>query len=207
MAKTHVFCILDKSGSMGFIEKATIDGYNDYIGGLKKTKGALFHLTLFDTVVDQRIKGVNIKDVAKLDKDGYRPDGMTALYDAVCETLAEAKDKVGEKDKALVVIITDGQENSSREYTEKNMARLVEELQSKGNWTFTYLGANQDAWATASQWGFKSGNVATFNATSAGATAAFSAMSASSVNYVNTRSMSATDSFYADDADKLKDTK
>ncbi len=43
---THIFCILDKSGSMGFIQKATIDGYNEYIGGLKKTKGAKFYLTL-----------------------------------------------------------------------------------------------------------------------------------------------------------------
>ncbi len=206
MAKTHVFCILDKSGSMGFIEQATIDGYNEYIGGLKKTKGAIFYLTLFDTVVDQRIKGVNIKDVAKLNKDGYRPDGMTALYDAVCKTLTEAKDKVGEKDKALVVIITDGQENSSREYTEKNMAKLVEELQGKGNWTFTYLGANQDAWATASQWGFKSGNVATFNATSAGASVAFASAASNTVNYVNMRGMSTTDSFYAADQEKLKDT-
>lgn len=202
---THIFCILDKSGSMGFIRKATIDGYNEYIGGLKKTRGAKFNLTLFDTKIDKRVKNTAIKDVSKLDNDSYRPDGMTALYDAVCSTLNDAKDKVGEKDKALVVIITDGQENSSREYNQKDMAKLVEELTAKGNWTFTYLGANQDAWATASQWGFNKGNVATFNATDAGATMAFASMSSNSVNYVRSSSLNVKD-FYAGDADKLKET-
>lgn len=202
---THIFCILDKSGSMGFIQKATIDGYNEYIGGLKKTKGAKFHLTLFDTRVTQPIVNTEIKHVARLDADGYRPDGGTALYDAVCGTLNKAKNKVGKNDKALVVIITDGQENSSREYGQKDMAKLVEELTDKGNWTFTYLGANQDAWATASQWGFNKGNVATFNATDAGATMAFASMSNNSAMYVRSSSLN-TKSFYEADADKLKET-
>lgn len=203
---THVFCILDKSGSMGFIQKATIDGYNEYIGGLKETPDAKFYLTLFDTVVNQKVKGVAIKEVTKLDTDGYRPEGGTALYDAVCETLAAAKDKVDEKDKALVVIITDGEENSSREYSQKDFKKMVEELQDKGNWTFTYLGANQDAWANARQWGFKKGNVATFHSTSTGTTAAFASAAVNTVNYVNLRAMSTTD-FYASDADMLKETK
>lgn len=203
---THIFCILDKSGSMGFIQKATIDGYNEYIGGLKDTEGAKFYLTLFDTNVDQRIKGVEIKDVAKLDTDGYRPAGATALYDAVCETLTKAKGKVADDDKALVVIITDGEENSSREHTQQDFKKMVEELQAKGNWTFTYLGANQDAWANAQRWGFKQGNVATFNATDVGTSAAFNSMSMNSVNYVNAKGTRATASFYAADAEKLKDT-
>ncbi len=123
----------------------------------------------------------------------------------MCSTINDAKDKVGKKDKALVVIITDGAENSSREYTQKDLSKLVEGLQAKGNWTFTYLGANQDAWANASKWGFDKGNVASFNATDSGATMAFASMSTNSAMYVRSSSLNSK-SFYADDAKKLKET-
>lgn len=203
---THLFCIVDRSGSMTGLEKATISGYNEYVDNLRKEKIKITTV-LFEheqlTITDSEA----IKDSPKLSTKNYQPRGTTALIDAVCQTINSGKSAVKKKDKALVLVITDGQENASRENKSKDMRDLIHGLEKQGNWTFTYLGANQDAWETSRDWGFKAGNVADFNATGAGVGATFSAMS------VNTRAytvgaQSATNQFYSkEDKVKLKNAK
>lgn len=164
--KTIVNFILDKSGSMGSVRDATISGFNEYLQTLKKDKNDYqFTLTLFDTDVVEAIKGERIGDVEELTNKTYSPDGMTALYDAVCSTIKGVSSKKG--DKVLTVIMTDGGENSSKEYDEKTMKALITEKEKDG-WTFVFLGANQDSYAVAQQYGFSAQNVSNFNATGAG---------------------------------------
>jgi hypothetical protein len=203
---THLFCIVDRSGSMAGLEKATIDGYNEYVDKLRGEKVKITTV-LFDhefiTLVDSKA----IKDSPKLDNETYQPRGSTALIDAVCRTINSSKDTVKKSDKALVLVITDGYENASRENKTKDMQELVQGLEKKGNWTFTYLGANQDAWATAQDWGFQQGNVANFNATGKGVGKVFAMSAANTQNFSRGSSMSATDFYSDEDKETLKDAK
>lgn len=207
MKKTvNVHFVLDKSGSMISVKSSTISGFNEYLGTLQRDKKSdyKFSLTLFDTVFSNKYINEPIKKVSELTDESYHPDGSTALYDAVCSTLNKVK---ADKGKNLVVIMTDGQENASSEYTEKEFRAVVDELKAKKNWTFVFLGANQDSWANASKWGFNQGNVANYTATSAGTRGAFSVMASATMNYAS-MDTSTTASFYsAEDKEKLESSK
>lgn len=198
---THLFCIIDRSGSMSGLEKSTIDGYNEYVNNLRKEKAKITTI-LFDHEFKKLVDNKPIKDSPELNGETYQPRGSTALVDAVCRTINESKDRVKKNDKALVLIITDGYENASREYNSKDMQDLVHGLESKGNWTFTYLGANQDAWATAQSWGFKKGNVSNYVSTDLGTMGAFQVMSANTSGFARSASLK-MDAFYSDE-DKQK---
>ena len=169
--RTLINFILDKSGSMSARHDATISGFNEYLKTVSKEAGkdkkaeTLFSLTMFDTEIVKPYIAAKLKDVKELDRESYRPDGMTALYDAVCITVKEVEEKVKKmkgKTAVVTVILTDGEENSSHEYTEKQLSNKIKELQN-GNWTFVFLGANQDSWATAQKWGVHAGNIANFS--------------------------------------------
>lgn len=168
--RTLINFILDKSGSMSMRRDATISGFNEYLktvkGESKKDKSeTLFSLTMFDTAIVKPYVAVKLSEVKELDQGTYAPDGMTALYDAVCMTVKEVEEKIKKmkgKTAVVTVILTDGEENSSREYTQKELSDKIKELQ-KANWSFVFLGANQDSWATAQSWGIHAGNIANFS--------------------------------------------
>lgn len=187
---TVVHVLLDSSGSMEAVRDSTISGYNEYVNSLKKDGGKFkFSLTTFDSdYVGLRLNKVHenvyVDDVPELTRKTFVPNGMTPLYDAFCTVLKDAKSKKDEKH--LFVVLTDGDENTSREYTRDDMKKLKAEYEDKGNWTFVYLGANQDAIETAKSFGYSASNASNFNATSVGTKTAFSSLS------VATRSMSAS---------------
>jgi uncharacterized protein YegL len=165
---TNIHFILDNSGSMGIVLDPTISGFNEYVNTLK-TDGNKYRMTLtkFGDNVETVYEAKDLTDVPELNRDTYQADGgMTALYDAVCSTLKGVKNNKAEKN--LVIIMTDGAENSSREYTQKDLQNIKKELESGKNWTFVFLGANQDSYATAASFGINKGNVTNFNASAAG---------------------------------------
>lgn len=137
--------ILDKSGSMSTKVKDVIGGFNLYLDELAKEPAVDygFSLTLFDTVVEMKYKAEPLAKVGKLDDSTYRPSGNTALLDAVGNTVQT----VGPDgfDKIITVIMTDGEENSSREWTLPAIRELIRNKEAAGNWTFVFLGANLDA--------------------------------------------------------------
>lgn len=196
--KTHVYVILDRSGSMQSVREDTIGGYNSYLENLKKeAKGeVIWNLTLFDHEIERPIADCALSDVPQLTEETFVPRGSTALIDAVCITLKEVKHAVKDDEKGLVVILTDGHENASTQYNSSKLKDLVGELEAKGNWTFTYLGADQDAWGVAQAYGFQRGNVAAYD--SHNTEGAFMAMSVSSASLSNSRTTS-TRSFYGKD--------
>lgn len=183
--KTVVTFILDKSGSMESIRDSVIDGFNEYVSGLKKgNKNIEFSLTLFDSDdIEKRHISVPIDSVTKMNRDNYVPGSMTPLYDAVCQTVKEVEKKLaGRNDYAsVVVIMTDGMENFSQEFTSNDLANLRKRLEDSGSWSFVYMGANQDAWQTAQQWGFSKGNTLTWASTAKGTESVFRSLSNSTV--------------------------
>jgi uncharacterized protein YegL len=181
--ETIVNFILDKSGSMESVRSATISGFNEYIQTLKKdgTKYK-FSLTLFDTGITQMYTNEPLEAVKDLDMERYSPGGGTALYDAACSTIKAMRDKVGKTQKVITVIMTDGEENSSKEYTEAQLKAMITELEKTGKWTFVFLGANQDSYASAQKFGIAHGNTANFMATGAGTARAFKVMAMATSN-------------------------
>lgn len=163
---TIISFILDRSGSMENIRDSVISGFNEYIGGLKAdklTKEALFSLTTFDNVsIDTPYVLTPIKMVKKLSKETFVPRGGTPLYDAAVNTIEKLAEVAGKKQPVIVAIMTDGEENSSREHDASCMKDLIETLKAKGNWTFVFMGANQDSWSNARNLGFDQGSVMDF---------------------------------------------
>lgn len=156
MKKTQVFnvIILDRSGSMGCIRQATVDGFNETLAGIKKAQEKFAetqdHYVSLVTFCSCETKHVYDKtpvaEAAPLKTEDYQPCCTTPLHDAMGITLTTMRKHVKDMEDAVTVvtIITDGMENASCEYNGKTIKELVERLRGEG-WTFTYMGANQNA--------------------------------------------------------------
>jgi hypothetical protein len=156
--------ILDKSGSMNSKVQDVIGGFNLYISELAKELAVEygFTLTLFDTAVAMKYNSVPLAQVAKLDESSYRPSGNTALLDAIGNTVQTAN--TAGFDKIITVIMTDGEENSSREWTLQGIRELVRSKESLGNRTFVFLGANIDAFMQGANLGVARPNAVRYDA-------------------------------------------
>jgi uncharacterized protein YegL len=157
--------ILDKSGSMASKLNDVIEGFNAYVNGLSKEDKVdyLFSLTLFDTMVAYRDVAIPLGSVRKLDPQTYVPGGNTALNDAIGITVRKVQDDKPQVDKVITVIMTDGEENSSREWTHDAVKSLIEQKEKEGVWTFVFLGAAPDAWVQGRSYGIPMGNVAQYS--------------------------------------------
>ncbi len=150
---TDITLVVDRSGSMGVCRTEAQGGINGFIEDQKNKPGeAIFSLLQFDTEYDYVFKGISIKQVGE-----YKliPRGMTALLDAVGKAINETGERLStlsENDRPgliIIAIITDGQENSSHEFTKAKIKEMIEHQQKNYQWQFTFLGANQDAFSEA----------------------------------------------------------
>lgn len=160
--KTQVFnvIILDRSGSMGCIRRAAVDGFNETLSGIKKAQENFADtqdhyvtlVTFCSCEMRQVFDKVPAAEARPLTMDDYEPCCGTPLYDAMGFTLTAMQRHVKDMTDTVVVVtvITDGYENASREYSGTAIKELVERLRGKG-WTFTYMGANQDAASVAAE--------------------------------------------------------
>jgi uncharacterized protein YegL len=162
---TLINFVLDKSGSMSICVTDTIGGFNTYVQKLKEDKKNeyLFSLTLFDTRFENRYVAVPLADVPELTTETYVPGGNTALHDAIGTTVAAVEAKGTEYNKVLTVILTDGHENASREYTLGAIKALIARKEVEGNWTFVFLGAGLDAFATGDRMGIRTANTVAYD--------------------------------------------
>jgi uncharacterized protein YegL len=157
--------ILDKSGSMASKVKDVVEGFNAYVDGLAQEDKVdyLFSLTLFDTQVAHRDVAIPLSRVGKLDAMAYQPGGNTALNDAIGITVRKIDADRPGVDKVVTVIMTDGEENSSREWTHDAVKALISQKESEGTWTFVFLGASPEAWDQGRSYGIPAANVAHYD--------------------------------------------
>jgi len=138
----HVVVLLDETGSMESCKEDTIGGFNNFIEEQKRSKNNIkFYLTLFNSgKIEKRYKGTDIRLVKKLSYDDYAPANFTPLWDAIGNTIKE----FNKEKKILFVIMTDGQENSSKEFNAASIKNLIKEKEEDFNWKFIYIGMDLD---------------------------------------------------------------
>jgi hypothetical protein len=183
---TDITVMIDRSGSMASMKKDAEGGVNSFVDEQKKQAGeALFTLVQFDTEYEFVHKAIPIKDVGGFT---LNPRGGTALLDAVGRSISETGQRLAampeDQRPALVVfvILTDGQENSSKEFSQPQIKEMIKTQSESYKWQFVFLGANQDSFASAGGIGIV-GNMA------ANYTSANTAFTATSSNVSRSRCM------------------
>jgi Mg-chelatase subunit ChlD len=167
-----IWFLIDRSGSMTSIADDVVTGFDRFFAEQRSVAStATVTVVQFDdeqphdVIIDRRPL-----DTVTSIRDRFAPRGMTPLYDATARLLDRAEAHRGDPDDQLVVILTDGMENASHEWTRDTLFRRISRLRSKG-WTFVFLGANQDSYAAGSQMAMPLGNVSNFRPDAAGVAA------------------------------------
>ena len=185
--RTYYQIILDKSGSMHDCIESTIKGFNEQMKMIKSLQSRLpnqeilVSLTTFnqdiyfdvECSIPSELKEMTSQENSpwlntSTDYVVYSPNGMTALYDAIGKSVNKIQDiakKEIEKDEAtvVVVIITDGHENSSKEFKYEQIQSMIKELEKSDNWTFSYLSNTPDAIDYATSMSIKRENSFRYN--------------------------------------------
>jgi uncharacterized protein YegL len=189
---TLIVFMLDKSGSMQKGRQDTIGGFNSFITKQRSETTGEVKVTLiqFDDQYEVNFSFVPIHNVWELSERTYVPRGWTALVDAMCKAIDDTGAKLAAMNeeerpsKVIFVTITDGAENSSYQFTTAQLKTKIQHQEQKYSWVFMYLGANQDSFAQAAQYGYKS--ILTGNWSSSNIGGAYTGVSAVVSNYSNT---------------------
>jgi|688.fasta_scaffold141708_4 Mg-chelatase subunit ChlD len=201
-----IVMILDESGSMNGIRDATIEGFNGFITQQREdTQAGAVNLTFI------KFEGGNIRtvynnqpidQVAVLDRKGYQPAGGTNLFDAIgygMEQVSLSLRDIAKDQRPAVIfcILTDGEENSSHKYNNQDIRSMVETAESK-EWTFTFLGANIDAFAVGSSFGMRMSNTVSYNVGNMGDVMASVSAGTTRMRYAKSQGLS-NDEIYSSD--------
>lgn len=172
--KTNIIAVIDRSGSMASISQEAVTGFDEFIEQQRRLPGeATLTTYLFDSIVRCIDSAVPLDSVKPL-AGRYSVGGMTALNDAIGEALGFVPSPGS---ATIVVILTDGQENSSRKWSVGQVAQAIRARQDAG-WNFVFLAANQDAFATARNYSIDERYVANFEYSGGGVAQAMSTISA-----------------------------
>jgi uncharacterized protein YegL len=184
---TEIISVLDRSGSMASIKRDAIGGFNSFVETQKEFGDNVFLTTvLFDDRYEVIHDNISINKIELLNEYNFVPRGTTALYDAIGKAINTVRDrhlKTNSPEKIICVILTDGQENASREYNDVTISALIKEMTDKYNWEFVFLAANQNAFSKASSLNIPVGNTLNFQATSDGVFNLYSDVSNSMTSY------------------------
>lgn len=186
----HVSVLLDRSGSMNSIKNDVIGGFNNFIEEQKKVPGEMsVTLLSFATHGDSTVMydTVKLNEIKQLTVESYHPAGQTALNDSFVKLIELTGKKLEglqddqKPDKVLIVCITDGEENDSKEHTTDTLKEIIKHQTEKYNWQFMYIGANQDSFAEAQKRGIKHSSA--FAATSVGTKSMYKDLSDANTRY------------------------
>lgn len=151
---THVAIVLDRSGSMASTKQQAIQGYNEQVQQMKlhsKTQDIFCSFVSFNGQVFDHHWDAPANSLHELSESGYCPDGSTALRDAIGYTvkkLLECKDATLDNVAFLVVVVSDGEENSSQHISPGELRELIDSTQKTGRWTYTYMGCSESGMRT-----------------------------------------------------------
>jgi uncharacterized protein YegL len=181
---TELVFVLDKSGSMTGLESDTIGGFNSVLAKQKTEAGeAIVTTVLFDNNYELIHDRIDIQTISPMTDKEYQIGGDTALIDAIGKTIKKIKKAQKNTpesirpEKTLFVIITDGMENASREYTADKVKTMIEKMKSKYGWEFIFLGANIDAVEAAQQIGIDKNHAQNYLADHAGLESSYAGIS------------------------------
>ena len=185
--RTLIAVLLDRSGSMAAIKSDAEGGFNTFIAEQRAQSGdARVTLAQFDTEYDVVYANRPIGEVPPLE---LQPRGATALYDGVGRLITDVGAELAalaENERpgtVIIVVVTDGHENSSREWTHDAVKAAIQRQESEYSWEFIFLGANMDAVAIGQQLGIAPDRSLTWDASPKGVSGAFAA----TTNYVSRR--------------------
>lgn len=187
---TDLTVVLDRSGSMGVVAPETIKGFNSFLADQKKGPGtATITLNQFNHRFERVIDAQNVVVAFPLTSETFVTKGNTALLDAIGKSIVDTGARLNampedkRPGKVIVVIITDGEENDSHEFSRAQINQMIDHQQDTYQWEFVFLGANQDAIREAAKIGIGANSSITYAHNPIGTAMAFSALS------VNTSSL------------------
>ena len=186
---TEIVFILDKSGSMASMGSEPIEGYNNVIKEQSNPSlgEAKVTLVLFNDSVEFVYENVDIKNVKPLTREDYYPNGCTSLLDAIGYTFNQVGKRLANTpenerpSKVVVFILTDGQENSSREFDKKKISEMIKEQTEKYSWVVDFMGTTQEAINDAQSYGIKL--TSTYHNSQAGLKSCFTGSSVRMASY------------------------
>ena len=202
---THMAFIIDRSGSMSGIARSMKEGFNEFIEGQKTVEGdATVTLARFDNEYEMIYDFVELGQVGSLE---LNPRGGTALLDGMGKTMNSVRQQIMEMPvderpgKCVFIFITDGDENSSREYTRDQVFQMIEDCKADDdiNFEFVFLGANQDAISAGNSFGIRSDASLTYDATDAGTKGAMRGLTQGITKYRCSSAPEASLSYTSDD--------
>jgi Mg-chelatase subunit ChlD len=166
---TEIVFVLDRSGSMEAMVEPAVSGFNRLLREQQQVPGlAKFTLVLFDDQYELPFHSVPIAEVVELDTETFVPRGSTALLDAIGRTIDDlgkklaATPELDRPNQVIIAILTDGEENASHHYSWADVAKRIRHQTEKYQWQFMFLGANQDAIATAGRMNIPATNTTNF---------------------------------------------
>jgi Mg-chelatase subunit ChlD len=198
--KTYIAIVLDRSGSMSSIHKETVDGINKQLKTIRENGAAggdtRVSLIQFDGEIETVFKNQTPAELKEWAYSEFRPRGSTAMFDGIWNAINHLKEQEETDDTGfLVCVISDGEENASKEISQQVLSDEIKKLQDTGKWTFTYMLANTDINKVRRQFQSSAANISSFDATSVGSANAYYSNATSTANYlVGTRSLGLTNS-------------
>ena len=171
--RTVYHLIIDKSGSMCDCIDATINGFNEQVNKIRSLEAEfpeqeiLIGLTLFNNDIENHVVRQELSVLTTLSRNNYKPVGSTSLFDAIGQTclMLEERNRVDQTlpTTHIIVILTDGYENSSRNFNLEQVRSLIDRLEKTKSWTFSFIGATLDAVEVANSMSIKSQNSFAFD--------------------------------------------
>lgn len=187
---TFISIVADASGSMDHLHATVIKGLNDFIAEQAKSPAVSKVSIVQFPASDDDAAGIrsilrltDVKKARPITPENYIINGCTPLYDAIGLVIDKADTRIAKRvaagkapESQVIVIFTDGGENASRRYSQKDIFKLIDERKAQG-WVFVFLGANQDSFETGGGLSFEEGNTMNFEASEEGMAYALSTAS------------------------------
>jgi uncharacterized protein YegL len=206
---THISVIIDKSGSMGSTRTDTIGGFNTFLNEQQDLDGTgTLTLVQFDDQYEVHENMSPLESAKDLTSKTYAPRGSTALLDAIGKTINTTESKLKELDeedqpeKVIFLIITDGFENSSHEFSKSNISEMVKRHEEEDEWDFVFIGANMDAISEGGSMGLRAGNTANYCASSIGTKSLYRSVSDNMTTYRSRKGNDKKIGFFEEDTIK-----
>ena len=209
MKKTEIIFIIDNSGSMHHLTNDTIGGFNGFLKSQQALEDkATLTTVLFNTSWKLLHDGKDIREVEPITTKDYVASGGTAMLDAIGDIINQVQDRHDElgkdkPDQTLVVITTDGEENSSTKFKKAQIEKMIKHQTDGHGWQFIFLGANMDAVQEAQSIGIQADYASNYTYTAQGYSDSFNAINTATCSY---RCAGVIDECWADGLDTTSTT-